>query len=94
MRVINIIVHDSETGIISIDSFAVVEEQLSQDVVDEAEELYRTKAGELEFGDDGGDAEDDYFAEFAEKVDDSLDDGYITIKGITLSFVWSYIENL
>jgi hypothetical protein len=92
MRVVNVIVHDSETGIISIDSFAVVEEQLSQDVVDEAEELYRTKAIGLKFGGDEESEECDDFIE--NEVNESLDDGYMTINGVTVSCVWSYIENL
>ena len=45
MRVINVVVVNGCS--VSMDSFGVFEEQLSQDVVDKAEELFKTKVLEI-----------------------------------------------
>lgn len=77
MRVINIIESIKENPVLSIESFGVYEEQLSQDVVDEAEELFETKAKE------NGMTEED--------LESSLDDGFYENGDYTVSIVWSNI---
>jgi hypothetical protein len=82
MRIINIIETATDTaingGIIGIESFGVYEEQLSEDVVQEAENLFRQKAIE------NGANEDD--------LDDAIEDGYYTNGSYTISIVWSYLN--
>jgi len=78
MRIINIIETNTDNGINGIESFGVFEEQLSQDVVDKAEENFKAKAIE------NGASEDD--------VEDAIENGYYARKdGYTISIVWSSI---
>ena len=81
MRIINIIETATDTtisgGIIGIESFGVYEEQLSEDVVQQAENVFREKA--IENG-----ADEDI-------LDDAIEDGYYTNGSYTISIVWSYI---
>jgi len=78
MRIANVIV--IKEGIVdSIDSFAVFEEQLSQDVVDKAEELFTEKC--LEWGAD----EDD--------MDVYLEEGYYAGGNFSVCLSWSDIED-
>lgn len=96
MKIINVIVSHSECSIISINSFAIVEEQLSDDVVQEAEQLYVEKCVELKYGDKINETKDDLRERnfFREDVSESLEDGYYEIGEHTVSLVWSYCENI
>ena len=96
MRVINVIVHDNESGIISLDSFGIIDEQDCQTVVDEAEELYVEKCVEIKFGDGTNDTRDDLRERdfYREDLNETLDDGYVEVNGITVSIVWSSIDNI
>ena len=82
MRIINIIETATDTaingGIIGIESFGVYEEQLSEDVVQQAENVFREKA--IENG-----ADEDI-------LDDAIEDGYYTSGSYTISIVWSYLD--
>lgn len=78
MRVINVIVSTNQNPVVSIDSFGVFEEQLSDEVVEQAEKLFIQKAVS-ELGVDEVDAED------------SLENGYIDDGLVTISIVWSDI---
>ncbi len=77
MRVINVIESTKQNPVMSIESFGVYEEQLSQNIVDEAERLFEMKAKE------NGVAE--------EELESALDDGYYGNGDYTLSIVWSTI---
>ena len=92
MEIANIIVHDNDTGIISIDSFGVLDAESRNQVVEQAEELYHIKALNLKFGEDREPSEEQ--DDFCDDINESLNDGYIEINGITVSFVWSYVENV
>jgi len=82
MRVINIIEIGSDTaiggGIIGVESFGIFEEQLSEDVVEVAENFFKDKAIE-----NGADEDDD--------LDSAIEDGYYTNGSYTISIVWSEI---
>lgn len=81
MRIINIIETATDTAIngsiIGIESFAVYEEQLSEDVVNQAENLFRQKAIE------NGANEDSLHYD--------IEDGYYTNGSYTIYLVCSYI---
>lgn len=78
MRVVSIIESTIDNPVLSIESFGVFEEQLSDDVVEQAEKLFREKAME------NGANEDD--------VDIDIENGhYSTRDGYTVTIVWSYI---
>lgn len=102
MRIINVIVHDIDTGIISVDSLGIADEQMSNEVVEQAEQLYIEKCKTIKYGNkktreqiiangmfDYSDIDD-----FADEVTESLDDGYFEVYGVTVSFVWSSIDNV
>jgi hypothetical protein len=82
MRVINIIEIGSDTaigcGIISLESFGIFEEQLSEDVVQVAENTFRDKAIE-----NGADEDD---------LDSAIEDGYYSNGSYTISIVWSSLN--
>ena len=78
MRIINVIVSTNQNPVVSIDSFGVFEEQLSDEVVEQAEKLFIQKAVS-ELGVDEVDAED------------ILENGYINDGLVTISIVWSDI---
>ena len=78
MRIINVIVSTKYNPVVSIDSFGVFEEQLSDEVVEQAEKLFIQKAVS-KLGVDEEDAED------------SLENGYIDDGLVTISIVWSDI---
>ena len=79
MRIINVIITSEECPIVSIDSFGIFEEQLSDEVVEKAEKLFIKKA--LELGIDEVDAEE------------SLNDGFISNdKGSVIYIIWSDID--
>jgi len=78
MRKINVIVSKKQNPVVSIDSFGMFEEQLSDEVVKQAEKLFIQKAvSELEVDE--------------EKAKDSLENGYIDNGLVTISIVWSDI---
>lgn len=82
MRIINVISAENGT-VIDIESFAVHEEQLSNDVVEEAEKLFRKKILELnpELDDDD--------------IEEIIDDGFYEYENETIcgiSLVWSYVD--
>ena len=93
MRVINVIVSNSEMPIISIDSFGVFEEQLSDDVVAKAEELFIDKCVEFKFGDGTNTTREDLNQRnfYRDEVAEELEDGYVEINNHTVSIVWSDI---
>ena len=79
MRIISVIqIEDNNTQ--NIESFGIFEEQLSQEVVDRAEALFKTKAKEI-----GCELEDE------EEWDDIIADGYWEYNGYTVNLVWSTI---
>ena len=92
MRLINIIVTDCETPIQEIQTFGIVDEQLSDDVAEEAEEAFIDKCVELKFG--SAFVESEEADDFRDKVANQLDDGYYEIGEKTVSIVWSHIKNL
>jgi hypothetical protein len=82
MRVINVIAtKQSDGSVISVDSFGVFEEQLSDDVSEAAEKLFTEKC------ESAGIAPDE--------IEDAISDGYVEIEDdegdIMLSIVWSDI---
>jgi hypothetical protein len=77
MRIINIIESTVETPILSIESFGIFEEQLSDEVAKQAEKLFRAKAIE------NGALEDE--------IEDAIENGYFAKGGYTVSIVWSEI---
>lgn len=96
MRIINIIVTDNETPVVSIDSFAIIDENCSDEVVELAEEAYQNKALELKFGEGTNTTRDDLRERdfYREEVSETLEDGWIQIGEHTVSFVWSYCDNV
>lgn len=92
MELINIIVHDQDTGIVSINTFAIVEQQLRSEVVEEAEEFFKEKCIELKFG--SADLIGEEVDDFVDELNEHLNDGYWEFNGSTVSFVWSYPENI
>ena len=82
MRVINIIESATDTtisgGIIGVESFGIFEEQLSEDVVESAENLFKDKAIE-----NGADEDD---------LDSAIEDGYYSNGSYTISIVWSSLN--
>lgn len=78
MRIINVIeIVDNNTQ--GIESFGIFEEQLSQDVVDEAEENFKIKAKE------NGCILDD------EEMEEAISDGYWESGNYSVNLVWSDI---
>lgn len=76
MRIVNVIV--IKEGIVdSMESFAVVEEQLSSDVVEKAETLFKEKC--IEWGAD----EDD--------MDIYIEEGYYAGGNFSVCLVWSEV---
>ena len=96
MRIINIIVHDSNDGILTMDSFLVVEEQLSNEVVEEAEQHFTEKCVTLKFGEETNTTREDLAERnfYREEVNELLEDGYVNVGNKTISFVWSYPQNV
>ncbi len=78
MRIINVIVSTNQNPVVSINSFGIFEEQLSDEVVEQAEKLFIQKAVS-ELGVDEIDAED------------SLENGYIDDGLVKILIVWSDI---
>ena len=77
MRIINVI--EIKDGVVeSIESYAVVEEQLLSDVVEQAEADFTGKA--LELG-----------AEYVE-IDNIIDEGYYQIMNVSVCITWSDID--
>lgn len=92
MRIINIIVSEPETPVVSIDSFAIFEEQLSSDVAKEAEDFFIEKAVFLKYGNEFENETRKDLAErnfFREEVAETLDDGYTEVGTRTISLAWS-----
>ena len=80
MRIVSVIVTDrSEGTILTVDSFGIFEEQLSDEVVEQAEKKYIDKCIS-----NGGDEDD---------ATDSLDGGWMELdrENIIVSIVWSDI---
>lgn len=94
MRIANVIVHDHEDGIVSVDSFGVFEEQLSDEVVEIAEQHFIEKCVELKFGNNTNTTRDDLKERnfYRDEVSDLLEDGFVNVNNKTVSLVWSYIE--
>lgn len=81
MRIINIIeIVDNNTQ--GIESFGIFEEQLSQDVVDRAEALFKAKAKE-----NGCTLETD-----SDEWDEIIGDGYWEQGTYAVNLVWSSID--
>lgn len=81
MRIINV-VKIKEGVVDEIISFGVIDEQLVNDVVEEAESAFIKAAKELGFI---GDEDDET---------DLLDDGYFEISNASVCISWSDIENI
>lgn len=80
MRVINVIT--IKDGVVDdIESFGIFEEQLSDEVVAEAEKKFIDKAKELGYVSDDNDLIDD----------DLIDDGYFQIANASVCISWSDI---
>jgi hypothetical protein len=83
MRVINVI-EVVENAVVGIESFGVFEEQLSQEVVEKAEELFTKKLREFINGDETDE----------QIIEDAIENGYYTdsTKGYYyICIVWSDI---
>lgn len=80
MRVINIV--ETENNIVlGIDSFGIFEDQLTDDVVEQAEELFLSKI-----------RENGFISEDIDEINDILDDGYWNNEsGYTTNIIWSEI---
>ena len=93
MDIVNIIVHDSDTGIISLDSLGILDSESRNDVIKSAEELFIKKCVELKFGVGYTDTKET--DDFSEGINETaLDDGYFDVNGVTVSLVHSSIENV
>ncbi len=78
MRIINVIESNTDNAVSSIESFGIEEEQLSQDVVEQAEKCFVDKAVI------NGASPDD--------IDFHIENGYYANQsGYTISIVWSSI---
>lgn len=102
MRIINIIVTHPDTGIVSVDSFGIVDEQMSDEVTYEAEDFFIEQCKTIKYGNketrekiiaNGAFSYDD-IDDFADEVTESLEDGYFEVCGHTVSIVWSTIDNV
>lgn len=91
MRVINVVRIDGGS-IISLDSFGIFEEQLSDDVVTPAEELFKKKV--LELADCDEDEFPEQYSAFT-SLEDCVEDGYFEksdgVQISSVSLVWSDI---
>lgn len=96
MEVINIIVTHPETPIVSIDSFGIADSQLRNEVVEQAEQAFVEKCVELFYNGDSGTDRNDLKERnaYREDVSESIEDGYHEVGENTVSFVWSYVENI
>lgn len=80
MRVINIVETEDNT-VLGIDSFGIFEDQISDDVVKQAEELFLSRI-----------RENGFISEDIEEIDDILDNGYwYNGIGYTANIIWSEI---
>lgn len=90
MRVINIVVTDTRSHIPLIESmksFGIYEEQLSNDVVEAAEEEFRETVVRLSGFESNTVQADD----LRDHANDSIDDGWVQISDRIVSMVWSEI---
>ena len=102
MKVLSIIVSSPECPVISIDSFGIVDEQLSNEVVDKAEGFFIEKCVELKYGTEemrnecveSGCFSLDDFDNYRDDLSEALDDGYEEVAMHTISIAWSDIENV
>ena len=80
MRVINLV--EAENNIVlGVDSFCIFEDQMSDDVVEEAEGTFLEKI-----------RENGFLSEDIDEINDILDDGYwCNESGYSASIVWSEI---
>ena len=102
MEVISIIVSSSESPVLSVDSFGVLDDENRQASIDAAEECYIEKCVELKYGteemrkecvESGCFTEED-FDDYREDVTNSLEDGYEEVAMHTVSIAWSSIDNV
>ena len=96
MEIINIIENDHNDGIITMDSFVVVDNQLRDEVVEEAEQHFIDKCVRIKFGVEELREEGDLreIDDYRDEVNELLEDGYVNIGNRTISFVWSYPQNV
>lgn len=95
MKVINVIVSNDENVIVSVDSFGIVDEQLSDEVVDEAEELFTNKCIEIKFGDKKMQKGfENLIDDYRYDLETPLEEGYEFVGLMTVSLVWSSIDNV
>ena len=102
MEVINIIVNDKLTSIVSVDSFGVLDDENRQASIDLAEDFFIEKCVELKYG--TKELRDKYvksgrftlenFDDYRDDVMTSIDDGYKEIAMHTVSIIWSSINNI
>lgn len=80
MRVLNVI--KVKHGIVDdIESFAIFEEQLSEEVIEAAKKMFLISAKEIGFMDT-----------YEEDVDRIVDDGYYEIANASVCLTWSSID--
>ncbi len=92
MRIINVIVTSANDGtILSADSFGIFEEQLSDDVVEVAEDFFIDKCVELKFGEETNTTRDDLNERgfYRDEVSEQLEDGYMLVGDVVVSIVWT-----
>ena len=93
MQVINIIVSDNKTPIVSVDSFGVLGNGENDSAsIEAAEDFYVEKCKELMFGE--GFLHTTITDNYGDEVNESIDNGYIVIGEHTVSLVWSSIDNI
>lgn len=79
MRIVSVI--EIEDNVVKdVESFGIYEEQLSDDVVSEAEKLFEKKVTEMNL-----DLTED-------ELEEALEDGHYTIMNQSVCLVWSSIE--
>lgn len=94
MRIISVIVTDVNDGmVLSADSFGIFEEQLSSDVVSEAENFFINKCVENKFGEEVNSTRDDLNEKnfYREDVSEQLEDGFVLVGNVVVSIVWTYV---
>jgi len=80
MRILNVIEVVDNT-VIGVESFPIIEEQLSEEIVEKAEELFKKKA--VENGYDSTEEDDSYL----------LDDGRWENLDYAIHLYWSFVES-
>jgi len=93
MRIVNVIVTKNDGTILNADSFAIYEEQLSNDIVSEAENLFIDTCVDYKFASETNTTKDDLNERnlYREDVAEELDDGYRNLEDVVVSIVWTEV---